>query len=324
MAKQPKANVARPVYDVGLPPITVHRTVPDVNTLRDEAALAGDKLNWGVELHGLPRAWRQSLGRDIKIAVLDTGIDPDHPDLVNAIEATRDFTGEGVEDLNGHGTHCAGIIAARQNSVGYIGVAPESRLLVAKVLPNNKKGTYSAIAAGVDWAVGENADIVSMSLGGSSSNGELFGAIHRALAANKIVVCAAGNAGSLFHNSIGYPGRYGSVIAVGAHDPFGNPAGFSSRGGEIDLMAPGTDIWSAHANGGYRKLSGTSMATPFVAGICALILAKHRRPGRHRTPIQNNEDMRQHLLAMTAHPGHHDNARGYGPLQPFAAFGPNT
>ncbi len=319
MTQRRTRSAARRPYDAGLPLITEHRSVSSVEALG--AASAEERINWGAQLHGLPSAWRRSLGRDITVAVLDTGVDSEHPDLAMAIDGSEDFTGDGIDDVNGHGTHCAGIIAARRNDVGYVGVAPESRLLIGKVLGNDGRGAYSAIASGIDWAVQNDADIISMSLGGSLSSGDLFGAVHRALVANKVVVCAAGNEGSLFQNSIGYPGRYGSVITVGAHDPIGNPAGFSSRGGEIDLMAPGTGIWSAHSNGGYRKLSGTSMATPFVAGICALILAKHRRAGRHRTPIHNNEDMRQHLLRMTAHPGHHDNVRGYGPLQPFAAFG---
>ena len=321
MAKRPTANRARRKYDAGLPPIAVEQVVADTPGL--QAAATQERLDWGSKLHGLPAAWRRTRGSGVKVAVLDTGVDADHPDLANAIEETKDFTGDGVEDVDGHGTHCAGIIAARRNSVGFVGVAPECQLLIAKVLGNNGLGSHADIASGVNWAVDSDADIISMSLGGPKSDESLFRAVHRALMENKIVVCAAGNEGSLFQNSIGYPGRYGSVISVGAHDQNGNPAGFSSRGGEIDLMAPGTGIWSAHANGGYAKLSGTSMATPFVAGICALILAKHRKTGRHRTPIKNNEDMRQHLLSMTAHPGHHDNARGYGPLLPFAEFSSN-
>ena len=318
MAKRLKRNPTRQKYDAGLPPVVVEQVVADMAGL--QAAATQERIDWGSKLHNLPAVWRRTRGLGIKVAVLDTGVDVDHPDLVKAIEATEDFTGDGVEDVNGHGTHCAGVIAARRNNVGFVGVAPECQLLIAKVLGNNSSGSNSDVASGVNWAVDSGADIISMSLGGPDSDASLFRAIHRALMENKIVICAAGNEGSLFQNSIGYPGRYGSVISVGAHDHNGNPAGFSSRGGEIDLMAPGTGIWSAHANGQYAKLSGTSMATPFVAGICALILAKHRKGGRHRTPIENNEDMRQHILAMTAHPGHHDNARGYGPLLPFADF----
>jgi subtilisin family serine protease len=261
-----------------------------------------ERLRWAEQLLRLPEVWRRTKGEGVRIAVLDTGIDPDHPDLEGAVEQARDFTGEGIEDLNGHGTHCAGIIAARQNDIGFIGSAPQSSLLIAKVLKNGGGGTLQAVAEAVGWAVNERADIISMSLGGREGDPVLFEAIHTALARGAIVICAAGNSGALFTNSIGYPARYGSVITVAAHDQHGQPSGFSSRGAEIDFMAPGQDIWSTYRQGGYAKLSGTSMAAPFVAGLAALVLAKHRMAGHHTTPIRNCEDMRQHLLRMAAHP----------------------
>ena len=310
--------------DVGLLRIVTHRCV-DLTALQN---VPKERISWASALDGLPKVWSKSRGHGTRIAVLDTGVDPDHIDLKDAIDDTEDFTQEGVEDLNGHGTHCAGIIAARLNSVGLVGVAPDARLLIAKVLDNNGGGpslteVASRIASGIDWAVKNDADIISLSLGLPASDMKLFVAVHRALSEGITVVCSAGNEGSIFTNGIGYPGRYGSVITVAAHDPNGNPAGFSSRGGEIDLMAPGTHIWSTYKNSSYAELSGTSMSAPFVAGICALILGKHKQSGPHQTPIENSEDMREHLLWMTAHPGHHDNAQGYGPLQPFAAFGAN-
>ena len=231
MAKGLTRNRARRKYDAGLPPVVVEQVVADMAGL--QAAATQERIDWGSKLHDLPAAWRRTRGSGIRVAVLDTGVDADHPDLVNAIEATQDFTGDGVEDVHGHGTHCAGIIAARRNNVGFVGVAPECQLLIAKVLGNNGSGSNSDIASGVNWAVDSGADIISMSLGGPNSDGSLFRAIHRALMENKIVVCAAGNEGSMFQNSIGYPGRYGSVISVGAHDQNGNPAGFSSREGKL-------------------------------------------------------------------------------------------
>lgn len=291
--------------EAGLAPLATHRE---------------ERLRWAEQLLRLPEVWRRSRGQGVRIAVLDTGIDPTHPDLAGAIEQVRDFTGEGIDDLNGHGTHCAGIIAARQNGVGFIGTAPEASLLIAKVLRNSGGGTLQAVAEAVGWATAERVDVISMSLGGETDSPALYEAVHAALARGVIIICAAGNAGALFSNSIGYPGRYGSVITVAAHDQHGQPSGFSSRGAEIDFMAPGHEIWSTYRQGGYAKLSGTSMATPFVAGLAALILAKHRQPGQHSSPIRNCEDMRRHLLRMAAHPGHHDTARGHGPLLPFAYF----
>ncbi|HRY26514.1 MAG: S8 family peptidase [Geminicoccaceae bacterium] len=300
-----------------------HELVELVHTaggLEDIARRQPERLRWAEQLLRLPEVWRLTRGQGVRVAILDTGIDADHPDLQGAIEKMRDFTGEGVEDLNGHGTHCAGVVAARANDVGFVGTAPLSSLLIGKVLANNGSGAIGAVAEAVDWAVDEGADIISMSLGSTTDSPELHRAVHAALAKGVIIVCAAGNTGELFANNIGFPGRYGSVITVAAHDRYGQPSGFSSRGASIDFMAPGSDIWSTYRQGGYAKLSGTSMATPFVAGLAALVLARHRLGGSHVTPIRNCEDMREHLVRMAAHPGHHDSARGHGPLLPFAYF----
>lgn len=302
-------------YDVGLPRLVVKQEVKNADELK-AAVTAQEIADWGIWLTRLPEVWSRTLGEGVRVAVLDTGVDPDHPDLEDGIDAVNDFTGDGIEDTNGHGTHCAGIVGARLNGIGLVGAAPRCRLLIGKVLNNQGSGSYQGIADGIDWAVDEGADIISMSLGGASSSNVLFRAVHRALFKGVAIFCAAGNEGSVFTNSIGYPGRYGSVITVAAHDRNGNASGFSSRGGEIDFMSPGQDIWSTYRNGTYAKLSGTSMATPFAAGVAALIISKHKSSGGE-TPVENAEDLRNHMLNMAAHPGHHDNERGYGPLLPF-------
>jgi subtilisin family serine protease len=305
----------------GIPRITVHREVASLAELKTLAETEKERINWAQSLLGIPGVWTETMGDGVKVAVLDTGIDINHRDLENAIIDTEDFTGDGVEDFNGHGTHCAGIIGARLNDVGFVGVAPKSQLLAGKVLGNDGRGDLSRIAEGIDWAVQKGAHIISMSLGGTVSSNILFKAIHMALTNGVFVICAAGNEGSLFQNSIGYPGRYGSVITVASHDRNGNRSGFSSSGGEIDIMAPGSNIWSTYKNGGYAELSGTSMATPFIAGMAALIVSKHNKEPNNKTPLENNEDLRNHLLRMAAHPGYHDNETGYGPLHPFQYFG---
>ena len=275
-----------------------------------------ERITWGQSLNGLLDVWRQTQGRDIKVAVLDTGIDTDHPDLKDAIIETKDFSGDGIEDVDGHGTHTAGTVAARINGAGLVGVAPESQLLIGKVFTNNGDGNYDMLVNAIRWATDAGADIISMSLGGPATTPDLFQAIHYALINDRIVICAAGNEGSFYQNNIGYPGRYGGVITIGAHDRNGNATGFSSRGGEIDFMAPGKEVWSTWLDGGYAKLDGTSMATPFVAGLAALILSKHRN-SNNQTPIDNNEDMRNHLMRLAAHPGYFDAERGYGPINAF-------
>lgn len=306
--------------NVALPPLIVHRIAARGAEAEGGVRLREERLRWSESLLRLPLAWRETRGEGVKVAILDTGIDTDHPDLAGAVVATHDLTGEGIEDQNGHGTHCAGIVAARANGVGFIGAAPLAQLIVVKVLDRTGSGSLAKVAAGIDWAVEAGADILSLSLAAEQDDRELHRAVHAALAAGRCVVAAAGNGGALLANAIGYPARYGSVITVAAHDALGHASGFSSRGPEIDFMAPGQEVWSTWLDGGYAQLSGTSMAAPFVAGLAALVLAKHRKAGRHATPIQDNQDLREHLLRMAAHPGWHDPARGHGPLLPFAYF----
>jgi len=303
-----------------LPRIQYHYHADDINKLQRLKEHNQERIDWAGGILNIPAIWQQTQGAGVKVAILDTGIDTEHPDLAKAIIASEDFTGDGIEDVNGHGTHCAGIVGARLNGVGFVGVAPQSELMIAKVLGNDGRGASQWVSAGIYWAVHNDADIISMSLGSATSDPQIYKAIQYALLKGVFVICAAGNEGALFSNSVGYPGRYGGVITVAAHDINGNPSGFSSRGGEVDVMAPGTEIWSTYKNGGYQSLSGTSMATPFVAGLAALITAKHKAIVSNKTPLDNNEDLKNHLLMMATHPGYHDNQTGYGPLQPFQYF----
>lgn len=294
------------------PAYTIHSTLSaeEVSSLQESSGWAGAMLR-------IPEMWSQSQGEAVKVAVLDTGCDLTHPDLKGAILDAKSFvSNEDVTDKNNHGTACAGIIGARTNGKGIIGIAPKSAILVGKVLGNNGAGSMKAIANGVDWAVQAGADIISMSLGADMDDPEMFLSIHNALAKGTIIVAAAGNSGSYGINTVGYPARYGSVISIGAHDRNGNVSGFSSRGGDVDFIAPGEDIVSCGKDGTYVKMSGTSFATPIVAGICALILAKHKR-NQGPTPIRNNTEMLNHLMQIASHPGYYDPSRGYGVLLPF-------
>jgi subtilisin len=241
-------------------------------------------IDWGVNVIQAPILWGVTKGQGIKVAVLDTGIDKSHPDLVANIRGGINFTTadpNDFQDRQGHGTHCAGIIGGVDNGVGVIGVAPSVDLYSVKVLGDNGSGGFQAIVKGIDWCIQNSIDIISMSLGCAQDPGvALHDAIKRARAAGIIIVAASGNEAT----HCGYPAVYDEVIAVGAVDPAFDKASFSNFGQEVDVAAPGVNIYSTYLNGTYAKLSGTSMATPMVAGAVALIQAMCRSMGVKATP----------------------------------------
>ena len=233
----------------------------------------------GVALIQAPRIWDETKGKGITVAVLDTGCDTSHSDLQEQIVGGRNFTDDDGSnpdiflDYNGHGTHVAGTIAARQNDDGVIGVAPEASLLIVKVLNKNGSGQYDWIIDGIHYAIEQKVDIISMSLGGPNDMPELHQAIKKAIANNILVVCAAGNEGDGDDatDEFGYPGCYNEVISVGAINLERRSSKFTNSHNEIDLVAPGEKIISTYLNGKYATLSGTSMAAPHVSGALALI-----------------------------------------------------
>lgn len=233
----------------------------------------------GVEMIQAPKIWDQTKGKGITVAILDTGCDITHPDLKERIVGGRNFTNDdggntGVyNDYNGHGTHVAGTIAATQNNSGVVGVAPEANLLIIKVLDKNGSGQYEWIINGINYAIEQKVDIISMSLGGPEDLPELHEAIQRAVTNHILVICAAGNQGDGVDSTdeFDYPACYNEVISVGAIDLERRSSNFSNSNNEVDLVGPGEKILSTYLNGKYAALSGTSMATPHVAGAMALI-----------------------------------------------------
>jgi subtilisin len=254
--------------------------------------IAAQPIPWNVSMVKAPGAWARGItGAGIRVAVLDTGIAA-HADL-NPISGGRSFVPGVVSfnDGNGHGTHCAGTIGARNNSFGVVGVAPACRLYAVKVLSDAGSGMSSWIIAGMDWAAANGMHVVSMSLGGLSGPSVAYAAaVKRLQDRGTVVVIAAGNSfGTAFPwvnapaNSIVIGSPNSSPIAVGAVNINRIIAPFSSRGGQVALwnhvkvVAPGVSVNSTIPGGGYGLKSGTSMATPAVAGACALI--KQRFPG---------------------------------------------
>jgi len=273
-------------------------------------------IDWGLRMISIPDIWKQTKGEGITVAVLDTGYS-DHKDLKGAIIKKKDFTNTGVNDKEGHSTHCIGIIGARQNKIGVIGVAPECRIISGKVLGNDGSGRIKWIIEGIKWAIEEEVDIISMSLGSAFPHPKLKRTIKEAIKKGIIVVCAAGNSGKKKNqNTIDYPAKYKETIAIGSYNNEGKRSDFSSVGDEIDVLCPGENIFSTYKNNSYVSMSGTSMATPIAAGVLALAIAKHRKYGGN-TPLQNQEQARQHLIKMASRDINMERSEyGYGILNP--------
>lgn len=272
------------------------------------------KAKWANEALDIAEAHNFTRGENTVGCVLDTGVVTKHPDLVHAIMGTKSFVKDPIEDKNGHGTHVAGIISGSKS-----GVAPDCKLYIGKVLGNNGSGSIQSIVAGIRWAISLNVDFISMSLGSLEGSADLYDAVHEALAKRITVLAAVGNDGNSGKNNINYPGKYGSCISIGSHGLMGRPSDFTSRGGEVDFLAPGDNIRSTYLNNGYATLSGTSMGTPFAAGIVSLLISQHRKR-QGKTRIDNPEDVRNHLLMMASHPDYYSPTAGYGPLLPYLYF----
>ena len=242
----------------------------------EEQYLWGMDRIFGDESFIFP-TWVTSTGVGVKVAILDTGIDPSHPDLAGRVAQGIDFTGIGSSfDDNGHGTHVSGTVAAiYSNNSGVYGVAPSASLYAVKVLDSTGSGYLDWIIAGIQWAIVSDIDIINMSLGTPSDVQSLEDACNAAFADGILIVAAAGNSGNKPGNrdTVEYPGGYASVIAVAASDSNDLRASFSSTGPDVELIAPGVSILSSIPGGGYAYYSGTSMASPHVAGVAALVLA---------------------------------------------------
>jgi|JI6StandDraft_1071083.scaffolds.fasta_scaffold04573_3 subtilisin len=245
-----------------------------------------DKNNsWGINATNLHTS--KYTGKGVKIAILDTGLKTDHPDFAGRTIETYSFiTGETVDDKNGHGTHCTGIASGDNNKgTGYrYGVAKEAMIYFGKVLSNRGVGTDTSILAGLDWALSNGCNIVSMSLGAALNPGESYSRAYddvakKALKQGTLIIAAAGNESKRHLGQIapvGHPANCPSIMAVAALDSTLSVASFScgginGDGGQIDIAAPGVEVYSSWiAPEMYKSISGTSMATPFVAGIAGL------------------------------------------------------
>ncbi|WP_169081875.1 S8 family peptidase [Paenibacillus sp. PL91] len=227
---------------------------------------------WNIRRVKAPEAWSTTRGKSIKVAIIDSGI-ANHPDLRIA-GGINTINGGSYADDNGHGTHVAGIIAAAGNGGKVIGTAPEVSLYAVKALDQFGDGFVSDIVDGINWCIANRMHVINMSFGilDSNSSGTLHEAIKRAAKQGIVLVASAGNSGKT-SKQIDVPATFKETIAVAASTKANKVADFSSRGRGIELTAPGDGILSTWLNGMYQRLSGTSMASPHVAGGAALLLA---------------------------------------------------
>ncbi|MFD6971391.1 S8 family serine peptidase [Streptomyces sp. NPDC059949] len=289
---------------------------------------------------GAPAVWKAGYeGRGVKVAVLDTGVDDRHPDLAGRISQAKDFSDSGsTADRFGHGTHVAATVGGTGQASGGTmrGVAPQADLLVGKVLDDRGFGTESSVIEGMEWAAAQDAKVINMSLGGDPTDGTdpMSQAVNALTASTgSLFVIAAGNVGHLGASTVGTPGSADAALTVGAVERNDTLAGFSSRGPRLgdgavkpDMTAPGVGIVAARAAGTtmgtpvdahHVAASGTSMATPHVAGAAAILAQQH--------PDWNAQQLKDALVSTSKTvSGSKVTEQGGGRLDLAAATGPLT
>ncbi|MFF8644638.1 type VII secretion-associated serine protease mycosin [Streptomyces sp. NPDC015345] len=288
---------------------------------------------WALDTMRTGEAWQTTKGRGITVAVLDTGIDAQHPDLVGNVLEGKDMVGFGARRGDRpwarHGTAMAGIIAGHGHGIGrgdgVLGIAPEAKILPIRVIledgdPARKKARNTrgnALAEGIRWAADHGADVINLSLGDDSKSAHPEpaedAAVQYALKKGVAVVASAGNGGER-GDHVSYPAAYPGVIAATAVDENGARAPFSTRRWYATVAAPGDDIVIADPDRKYYEGWGTSAASAFVSGAVALIRAAHPR----LTPAQLKQLLED--TARDAPPGGRDDSRGFGLIDPVAAL----
>lgn len=266
---------------------------------------AGDEMLgklWGMTKIQAEKVWAQGIGDPkVRVAVVDTGIDHRHPDFGGRVEKGYDFINNDADamDDEGHGTHCAGTVAAGLGNGGVVGVAPGVGLVAVKVLSASGSGSFAGVAKGVVYAADQGVEVISLSLGGGFPSQVLEDAVRYAIGKGCLVVAAMGNENT---DDPSYPAASPGVMAVGATISNDLRASFSNYGQHISVAAPGGDIWSTKLGGGFESLSGTSMATPHVAGLAALL--------KSSAPQLDAKGLRQRIEASADDLG----AQGFDPM----------
>jgi subtilisin family serine protease len=243
-----------------------------------------DDSNHALKMINVEEAWKKTKGKGVKIAVIDTGVDMTHPDLIHSLRIMINMHNRttDVSDEYGHGSHVAGLLTGL-----YTGVAPEADLYIAKVLNDEGQGTMANVSDGIAFAINCGVDVLCMSLGVPFDlPTALKQKLYDAEAKGITVVCAVGNGNK---NTLEYPSKYDEIVAVGGVDENYQRARFSNFGKEIDIVAPSVNILSTYKDNNYAKMSGTSMASPLVAGAIALLIADSRSKGIELKPKEIRE-----------------------------------
>jgi len=267
--------------------------------------LPQQKIDWGTKLIGADRAWEKYRGKNIKIGIIDTGIDYAHPDLAPNVALTRSY----IDDTDGfdsgfHGTHVAGIFGGADTGIGIIGVAPQCDIYSAKIFGKGNYYTVKAEEAALEWLASENVHVINMSYGGlyplgvpgvEESLERYHALIKQVHDAGIIMVAATGNSGNPRDtlDRVSWPARFPEVFAVGAICQELQRAEFSSAGPDLDFAMPGVDVYSCYPHKQWARFSGTSMAAPYLTGCVALLqewaMARDGRPF-------NYEEVKKYLV----------------------------
>lgn len=234
-----------------------------------------ESIDWGVQRIEAPAVWQEATGKNVFVGIIDTGISLSHPDLRDSIvDGFNAINGGSYNDDNNHGTYVASVISARRNGLGIVGVAPESKLYAIKAMDKDGRGYISDIIKGCQWAVEKGIKVINMSLGSGHRSIALFETIDVLTKNNIIIISASGNEGK---PNIYYPARDNVTICVGGSDINDKRASWSNYGSKLKengVLAPGEWIMTANRFGKWQRVSGTSIATPHVTGIVALMMEK--------------------------------------------------
>jgi len=272
---------------------------------------------WEIKKFKVDQQWEKSRGDGVRVAVIDTGCDVNHPDIKSNIDGQFNFITdtESAMDDNSHGSHVSGTIAACDNNKGMVGIAPKAKILALKALDENGSGNLTNIARAIDYAVKEKVDIITMSLGSRGSSLPVKRAVKRAHDSGCLIFCAAGNSGP--NVDIMFPAKYPETISIGAIDENLNRTNFTCSGPSLDFLAPGHNIMSIIPGGRYALMSGTSMSNPFAAGVAALYLSYYRQK-YNRTP--NREELvgilKKHAISIKNEAFKSKEYQGYGIINP--------